>query len=362
MSAPLPPGSTIGIVGCGQLGRMLASAAARLGFETHTFGPEENPPAARVATRHMAADYADEDALGRFAQDVDVATYEFENIPQKAVRRLMRDVPCRPGEAVLAVCQDRAQEKAFLKSLGIKTAPYALISGAPDLVGAVEAVGGNGIMKARRFGYDGKGQARLRPGADPGLIHRAIGEVPAILEGFLTFDFEISQIAARDVFGEKAFYEAPRNDHDAGILRRSTVPSGLPVAAQEEARRLTGLVMDELDYVGVMCLEFFWSAEDGLIANEIAPRVHNSGHWTHEACVTSQFEQHIRAVAGWPLGSTDRQLDAEMQNLLGEEANDWLALSQEPGARLTLYGKKEARGGRKMGHVTRTWPPGERPG
>lgn len=356
--APLPPGSTVGIVGCGQLGRMLALAAARLGLRAHTYGPEEDPPAARVAHAHTSAPYEDEDALARFAAAIDVATYEFENIPPLTVRALARHVPVRPDDAVLAVCQDRLSEKGFLRGLGIPTAPYAQIDHPSQVADAAVTIGGELILKARRFGYDGKGQARLRPGDDPAIAFGRCGGGPAIAEGVVPFAFEVSQVAARDVLGQTACYDAPRNEHEDGILRRSTVPSGLPGAAALAARRLTEQVMEALDYTGVLALELFWSPEAGLIANEIAPRVHNSGHWTPEACVTGQFEQHVRAVAGWPLGDTTRLLDAEMTNLLGAEADGWLALAEEPGAQLTLYGKREARPGRKMGHVVRTGPRG----
>ena len=335
---------------------MLAQAAADLGFRTHTYGPEEAPPAARVATRHTAGAYEDEAALARFAREIDAATYEWESVPPLTVRVLARHVPVRPDDKVLAVCQDRLAEKTFLQSLGIRTAPFAPVGRVSDGPGAVASVGGDAILKTRRFGYDGKGQVRLRPGDDPAVAFAQLGGAEAILEGFVAFDFEVSQIAARDVFGETAFYEPPRNEHRDGILHRSHVPSGLPRAAQDEARAIVADILEQLDYVGVLTAEFFWSQEAGLIANELAPRVHNSGHWTREACVTDQFEQHVRAVAGWPLGSTTRQLDAEMVNLIGAEADDWLALAQEEGARLTLYGKREARAGRKMGHVVRTRP------
>ncbi|WP_031555747.1 5-(carboxyamino)imidazole ribonucleotide synthase [Parvularcula oceani] len=355
-AAPLPPGSTLGIVGVGQLGQMLAVAAARLGFRVRTFGPDEDPPAARVAQAHMAAPYEDEEALRRFAGCVDAATYEFENIPPRSVAVLQDHVPVRPGAEVLAVCQDRLEEKRFLSSLGIPVAPHAPVDHPGGAAEALRAVGGEGILKTRRFGYDGKGQVRLRAGDDPAAGFAEAGGAPAIIEGFVPFEAELSQIAARSVDGAIAFYDTPRNDHESGILRRSTLPSGLPEEVSAQARALTGKVLEALGYVGVMTLEFFWSRDGGLVANEIAPRVHNSGHWTREACVTSQFEQHVRAVMGWPLGAPDRQLDAEMVNLIGADAEDWLALASEPGARMTLYGKAEARPGRKMGHVVRTRP------
>ena len=358
---PLPPGSRIGIVGTGQLGRMLAAAAADLGFATHTYGPEDSPPAARVATAHTAGAYEDEAALARFAAQIDVATYEWESVPPMTVRVLARHVPVRPDDKVLAVCQDRLAEKTYLQSLGIRTAPFAPVARVADGPGAVAAVaragGGHAILKTRRYGYDGKGQVRLRPGDDPAVAIGKLGGQEAILEGVVDFAFEVSLIGARDVFGETAFFEPPRNEHRDGILHRSRVPSGLPDTARAEAEAMLAMILEDLDYVGVLTAEFFWSPEAGLIANELAPRVHNSGHWTREACVTCQFEQHVRAVAGWPLGDPARQLDAEMVNLIGAEADDWLALASDPGARLTLYGKREARPGRKMGHVVRTKAP-----
>ena len=350
---PLPPGSTIGILGAGQLGRMLAEAAADLGFRVHTYAPEASPPAAQVASAHTNAAYEDEAALDAFAGAIDAATYEFENIPPLTVRRLAARVPVRPDDTVLAVSQDRLAEKTFLRELGIPTAPFAAVTRVSDGAAAVATVGGEGIMKARRFGYDGKGQARLRPGDDPGVAFEACGGDPAILEGFVAFEAELSQIAARDVMGEMVFFEPSRNIHENGILRRCVVPAGLPRGVLDRARETTAHILETLDYVGVLAVEFFYGTETGLMVNEMAPRVHNSGHWTREACVASQFEQHIRAVAGWPLGDVTRNLDAEMENLIGEEAAGWLAYAGEPGARLTLYGKGEARPGRKMGHVVR---------
>ena len=353
---PLPPGSVIGIVGTGQLGRMLALAAADLGFRTHTFGPEEDPPAARVADAHTCAPYEDETALAAFAGKIDVATYEFENIPPLTVRALGQHVSVRPDDAVLAVCQDRLAEKTFLQGLGLQVAPFAEVSRVSDGAAAAALVGGDGVMKTRRFGYDGKGQARLRPGDDPAVAFAACGGADCILEGWIAHDCELSQIAARDVMGEIAYYDLSRNEHEDGILRRAYAPAGQPRGVRSKARDLTAMVLESLDYVGVLTVEFFLSAEQGLIANEVAPRVHNSGHWTREACVTGQFEQHIRAVAGWPLGDPSRQLDAEMVNLIGEDADAWLDHAGEPGTHLTLYGKKEARPGRKMGHLVRTTP------
>ncbi|MBB4658565.1 5-(carboxyamino)imidazole ribonucleotide synthase [Parvularcula dongshanensis] len=352
---PLPPGSTIGILGTGQLGRMLAGAAARLGFDVHTYGPDGAPPAARVAARHTAAAYEDEAALRAFAATVDAATFEFENVPAASVDLVAGLTRAAPDSQVLAVCQDRLAEKRFLSGLGIPVAPHEAVDDADSAERAAIKLGG-GILKTRRFGYDGKGQARIASDRDAQAAFSACGEKACILEGLVRFDCEVSQVAARGTDGSVAFYDLSRNDHEDGILRRSTVPAGVPDEVVQGARDATRRVLDALSYVGVLTLEFFWSETDGLIANEIAPRVHNSGHWTHEACLVSQFEQHIRAVAGWPLGDPARHSDAVMENLIGAEAEDWSALAGEAGAALTLYGKVGARPGRKMGHVSRIFP------
>lgn len=351
----LAPGSTIGIVGTGQLGRMLASTAARLGFRVRTFGPEETPPAAQVANAHHAAAYDDELALKEFADAIDVATFEFENIPPQTVRQLTAlGVTVRPDDQVLAVCQDRLPEKEFLRQHGLGTAPFMAVDSAADLEKAVAEIGPRGILKTRRMGYDGKGQVRIDPQTDLAAAFADLG-APSIFEGFVDFDAEVSLIAARHPSGDIAFFDMPRNHHEGGILRTSTVPADIAVD-ENEARGAVRKLMEALDYVGVMTVEFFWSEKDGLIANEIAPRVHNSGHWTHEACLVSQFEQHIRAVAGWPLGDPARHSDAVMTNLIGEDAARWSDLAGEPGLGVTLYGKGEMRAGRKMGHTVRLSP------
>lgn len=357
MTAPLSPGSTIGIVGTGQLGRMLATAAARLGFRVHIFGPEQDPPAARVADLHVCAAYEDKAALARFAEAIDVATYEFENIPPLTVRTLREaGVPVRPDDNVLAVCQDRVVEKAYLRAQGLATAPYVAVDGLSDLTGGLAQIGGTAVLKTRQFGYDGKGQARIKPGDDPGMAFEACGGQPSILEGFVDFDFEVSLIGARTVSGDTAFFDMPRNTHKDGILDKSEIPGGLSHAVAEQARSLVIGIMEDLDYVGVLTVEFFWSRRQGLVANEMAPRVHNSGHWTVEACATDQFEQHIRAVAGWPLGDPSRHSDAVMTNLIGKDADQWQAIAADPKRSLTLYGKAEARRGRKMGHTVSIVP------
>ncbi|MEM9421925.1 MAG: 5-(carboxyamino)imidazole ribonucleotide synthase [Pseudomonadota bacterium] len=350
--SPLPPGSTIGIVGAGQLGRMLGVAAARLGFRTVTFGPEVSPPAAQIASEHISASYDDEDALRAFANQVDVATYEFENIPVKTVSFLRSiGTPVRPDERVLAVCQDRLEEKRYFAEAGVPTASYWAIDDVSALASAMDDVPGSAILKTRRFGYDGKGQVRLKSGDDPRAAFTACGNVPCVLEGFVDFDYEVSLIAVRSVSGEIGFFDISRNTHRDGILYQSHFPSGLPAEAVRDAQKIARAILEDLSYVGVLTIEFFWSQSGCLVANEMAPRVHNSGHWTVEACDTDQFEQHIRAVVGWPLGGVRRHSDGVMTNLIGYEANEWKELAGTSGLALTLYGKSDARAGRKMGHT-----------
>ena len=363
MSRALPPGSVIGILGTGQLGRMLAMAAARLGFRVITYGPEDHPPAAEVASGHMACAYDDVAALSEFASRIAVATYEFENIPPNAVKTIAgTGVPVRPNEKVLAVSQDRLVEKSFLIDRGVRTAPFYPVGRLSELNAALKALSGEGILKTRCFGYDGKGQVRIAAGDDPALAWEESGQLPAILEGLVLFDMEVSMLAARDVDGTVVSYDIPRNVHRDGILRESHVPAGLPHSVCVQAERITADIMEAVDYVGVMAVEFFWSDTDGLIANEIAPRVHNSGHWTQEACQVSQFEQHIRAVAGWPLGSASRHSNAVMTNLIGHDADGWEKLSRSPDLSVTFYGKSTVRSGRKMGHTVSLSPAGSEAG
>jgi 5-(carboxyamino)imidazole ribonucleotide synthase len=356
-TVPLPPGSTIGILGCGQLGRMLAMAAARLGLRTHVYC-DTSGPAFDVATAATRAAFDDEAALADFARAVDVVTYEFENVRVETARRLARSVPVRPSPVALEVAQDRLVEKEFVASLAIPVAPFAAVDGPDALRAALDAFAAPAILKARRLGYDGKGQASLDAGGDAAAAWAAIGGVPSVLERRVPFHCELSALIVRGLDGTTAGYDCPVNVHENGILRRSLVPSGLPEADLGEARAIATRIADALDYVGVLAVEMFHlgpaaPASARLMVNEIAPRVHNSGHWTIEACTVSQFENHMRAVAGWPLGSTERHSDAEMVNLIGDEAGDWPRLAAEPGACLHLYGKRQARPGRKMGHVTR---------
>jgi len=359
-SSPLPPGSTIGILGCGQLGRMLAIAAARLGLKTHVYC-DTTGPAFDVATATTQAAFDDTEALARFARAVDAVTYEFENVRVETARVLARSVPVRPSPLALEVAQDRLVEKDFMVRLGIPVAPFVAVDAAGALPAALARIGGPAILKTRRLGYDGKGQASLAPGEDMAAAWAAIGSAPSVLERRVAFDCEVSALIVRGLDGVTAAYDCPVNVHEHGILRRSVVPSGLPEADLAEARAIAVRIADALDYVGVLAVEMFHlgpgaPASSRLMVNEIAPRVHNSGHWTIEACAVSQFESHMRAVAGWPLGSTARHSDAEMVNLIGAEADRWLELAAEPGAALHLYGKHHARPGRKMGHVTRRGP------
>jgi len=357
---PLPPGSTIGILGSGQLGRMLAVAAARLGLKTHIYC-EESGPAFDVATRTSRGAFDDRGALAAFAAQVDAVTYEFENVAVETARHLAGLVPVRPGAKALEVAQDRLAEKEFIAALGIPVAPFRAVDSPAEAAAALAELDAPSILKSRRLGYDGKGQAGLTPGEDAEAAWARIGRVPAVLEKRIAFALELSALVVRDAAGAHVFYDCPANTHEGGILRRSVVPCGLPEADLARARAIAAAIADALGYVGVLAVEMFHLGPEApeaqrLMVNEIAPRVHNSGHWTIEACAVSQFENHVRAVAGWPLGSAERHSDAVMVNLLGPEANDWRRLAAEPGACLHLYGKREARAGRKMGHVTRLSP------
>lgn len=356
---PLPPGSTIGILGGGQLGRMLAMAAAELGFRVHIFTPKGDNPATDVAHSATLADWNDEPALGAFADSVDVATYEFENIPVEAVSGLADHVPVRPGVEALAVAQDRLAEKTMATGLGLGVAPFAPIDTLGDLEGALLKVPLPAILKTRRLGYDGKGQARIDRPEDAAAAWKAIGAVPAILEQRVDFRMEISVLLARAADGTKRAFDIPQNRHAAGILATSTVPAGIPADLARRAVDIAEQIAAALAYVGVLAVEMFVvpdGAGDRILVNEIAPRVHNSGHWTTDACLVSQFEQHIRAVAGWPLAEPRRHSDVTMTNLIGADVEAWAELAAEPGARVHLYGKEAVRPGRKMGHVNRVTP------
>jgi 5-(carboxyamino)imidazole ribonucleotide synthase len=348
----LPPGSTIGIIGGGQLGRMLAIAAAQLGYRCHIFAPDEAPCGADVAAEFTRATYDDEAALARFATACDAITYEFENLPVAPLEQL--DDKLRPGLRSLAVAQDRADEKAFLESAGARVAPWARVDDVASLAAAVETLGVPLVLKTRRLGYDGKGQSWVHREEDALEAWESIGREPAVAECAMRFAAEFSVIVARAENGETAPFPVARNTHAEGILRWSEVPAGPLVEPHiAEATRITTAIADRLEHVGVLTVEFF-ACEEGPIVNEIAPRVHNSGHWSIEGATTSQFEQHIRAVAGLPLGDPSLAArGASMENLIGDDADRWMKYAAESGAHLHLYGKGATRPGRKMGHVTR---------
>jgi len=356
--SPLAHDATIGILGGGQLGRMLALAAARLGFKCHVLCPDPHSPAFDVVRRVTEADYADMAALDRFANDVDVVTYEFENVPAETATFLSARKPVLPDPKVLATTQDRLIEKEFVASLGIGTAKFAAVDSAEGLRDALKAIGKPAVLKTRRFGYDGKGQAIIRDGESADLFNELGGQAQ-ILEAFVPFEREISVVAARAASGQVESFEVTENTHENHILRTSRVPAAVSGAVEAEARRIAERIAEAFGYVGVLAVEMFVVKEGtghAVLVNEIAPRVHNSGHWTIDGASVSQFEQHIRAVAGLPLGKPIRRGRIEMMNLLGDEAEDvtkWLEL---PGASVHLYGKTAARPGRKMGHVTRVLP------
>ncbi|CAO3375673.1 5-(carboxyamino)imidazole ribonucleotide synthase [Azospirillum argentinense] len=353
----LPPGSTIGMLGDGQLGRMTALAAARLGYKTHVYAPgSQGSPGAQVAAAVTSAGWDDLDALEAFARSVDVVTLEWENVPVAVVEHLNRFTPVHPGSNVLSVAQDRVEEKSFVNALGIGTAPWRAARSADDVAAAVAEIGPRCILKSTRLGYDGKGQARIEPGSDPAEAWAAIGSDAGIVEGFVSFSCEVSVIVARGLDGAMAAYPAVENRHKDGILDKTIAPARVPAETAAEAERVARRIAEALDLVGVLAVEMFVTPDGGVLVNEMAPRPHNSGHWTMDACHSCQFEQLVRAVCGLPLGSVERVADAEMENLIGADADRWPDLMAEPGARLHLYGKAESRPGRKMGHVTRLRP------
>jgi 5-(carboxyamino)imidazole ribonucleotide synthase len=334
---------------------MLALAAARLGFKCHIFAPNPDSPAFDVVHRVTCADYADTQALDRFAADADVVTYEFENVPAEAATFLAARVPVLPDQNVLATTQDRLAEKDFITSLGIGTAPYASVDAPGELSDALVRIGRPAVLKTRRFGYDGKGQATIQNGTAPETAWREVGGQPCILEAFVPFAREVSVIAARGRDGAVECFDVTENEHRDHILKVSRVPAALPEAAAREARRIAETIAQKFGYVGVLAVEMFELRDGGLLVNEIAPRVHNSGHWTLDGASVSQFEQHIRAVAGWPLAKPVRRGRVEMINLIGSEIEDYRTWLTVPGAAVHLYGKTATRPGRKMGHVTRVF-------
>jgi 5-(carboxyamino)imidazole ribonucleotide synthase len=354
MNAPLPPGSVIGMLGAGQLGRMTALAAARLGYPVHVFAPDAgDSPAGQVCAAYTRANWDDAAALEAFARAVDVVTLEWENVPVAAVERIARIVPVHPGAECLRVAQDRVIEKSFANNLGIRTAPWRAVSGPAEVAAARDAVGPRCILKSTRMGYDGKGQARLDAATDPAEAWAAIGSDAGIVEGFVDFACEVSVIVARSGSGETKAFPTVENQHKNGILDRTLVPARIAPQTAAEAERIAATLADALGLVGLLAVEMFVTADGAVLVNEMAPRPHNSGHWTIDACATSQFEQLVRAVCGLPLGSVERAADAWMENLIGADAERWAELMAEPGAFVHLYGKSEWRPGRKMGHVTR---------
>jgi len=355
MTDPLRPGAVIGILGGGQLGRMLAVAAARLGYRTHVYEPGAAPPAADVVHRVTTAGYGDAAALTAFAGAVDVITYEFENVPTAALDLLESLKPIHPNRRALAISQDRLAEKAFLNGIGLATAPYAAVATAEDLAAALARIGCPSILKTTRLGYDGKGQARIKSAACSAAALAAMQGAPAVLEGFIPFTHEVSVIAARASDGSVACYDPGENGHRDGILHTTTVPARLTPGQRSDAILAAARILNALDYVGVLGVELFVTPE-GLIVNEIAPRVHNSGHWTQNGCAVDQFEQHIRAISGWPLGDGGRHSDVTMENLIGDDIARIPRIARERNAALHLYGKADARPGRKMGHVNRIAP------
>jgi 5-(carboxyamino)imidazole ribonucleotide synthase len=352
----LSPDATIGILGGGQLGRMLALAAAKLGLKCHVLSPDPLSPAFDVVHRVTNADYADTQALDRFANDVDIITYEFENIPAETAVFLSARKPVLPDPRVLATTQDRLLEKTFVRELGIGTAAFAAVDAAGDLIAALDTIGRPAVLKTRRFGYDGKGQMMIRDGIDPDRAWIEIGGQPAILEAFIPFQREISVVAARAGDGRVACFDVTENEHRDHILKTSRAPAATSQEVAAEAQRIACRIAEAFEYVGVLAIEMFEVPDadrSAVLVNEIAPRVHNSGHWTLDGASVSQFEQHIRAIAGWPLAQPVRLGTVEMTNLIGSEVEEYERWLGVLGASVHLYGKTTVREGRKMGHVTR---------
>ena len=359
--ARLQPGSAVGIIGSGQLGRMLALTTARLGLRAHIYAEEAASPASEVAARATEGSYLDLTQLEQFAATVDVITYEFENVPIAAVRHLEKIKPVYPPPRALEIAQDRLSEKQFIQNLGIAVAPFETVSNEAELAAAMQRLGTPAILKTRWLGYDGKGQVTITPATAPLEAYQAVAGAPAILEGFVRFEREISVILARGVDPSdmhsltEVIYDIPVNTHKDGILQRSSVPAPITAETKCEAEDIARRIAHALDYVGVLAVELFdtGAGGGGLIVNEIAPRVHNSGHWTMDACHTDQFENHIRAIAGWPLGNSQRHANVEMTNLIGQDVEQWLSLLTQPDIVVHLYGKNKTMPGRKMGHVNK---------
>ena len=358
---PIKPGSAIGIIGGGQLGRMTAVAAAELGYRVHIFTPEENSPAAQVCEHVTVAPYENQDAIEAFGRNVDVVTFEFENVPAETVRHLTELAPVRPNWECLAVCQDRIDEKGFCNELGIETAPWKAVGSLDELKAAIAEIGAPSVLKTTRLGYDGKGQVRIHPDTDPAEAWAALDGGPAILEGFVDFELEVSVITARRPDGAMMSFDVVENRHKDGILDVTIAPAAISQELQDKAREIGQTLTREMDLIGLLAVELFVTRDGRLLVNEMAPRPHNSGHWSQDGCTTSQFEQFVRAVCGLPLGSPERHSDTVMKNLLGEDANFWEQHLSDPANKLHLYGKSEPRPGRKMGHINRIYPKGTQP-
>ncbi len=356
MTKPILPGATVGVLGSGQLGRMFAIAARKMGYRVHTFSPHYDTPTGQVADVEVRGSYDDLDAVRAFARNVDVVTFEFENVSSSSTDAAEEIVPVRPAGSVLHTTQHRRREKSFLAGLGIPVAPFAVVESAGQLAGALERIGYPAVLKSAGFGYDGKGQVKLEPGSDLEAAWKAAGSGECVLEGFIDFDFEVSVVAARGLAGEFAHFAVVRNDHVNHILDVTTAPASVPASVEREAVEIARTVVDALGVVGVLCVEFFLTRDGRLLVNELAPRPHNSGHYTFDACLTCQFEQQLRAVCGLPLGSTEQLRPAAMANLLGDlwmdRTPDWESVLGMKDIKLHLYGKAEARPGRKMGHLT----------
>lgn len=355
--APLPPNAVIGILGDGQLGRMMALAAAPLGYAVHVFGPSPHSPAAQVSAFNTVAEYTDQDALARFADHVDVVTLEFENVPVTCLDFLSQHVPVHPGLKALSTAQDRLLEKTFFVEHGLEVPPFAAVKSLEDLQTAVNQIGADGVLKTARFGYDGKGQVRITPNTSLPDAWNSLGQASATYEAFVPFEREISVVLARGLDGNTAVFDCADNVHRHHILHTSTVPSTISDHVVENAQRMAEVIASGLDYVGVMAVELFVTTDHRLLVNEIAPRPHNSGHWTMDGCLHSQFSQAIRAVAGLPLGIPARHSDVIMTNLIGDDVFEAAQLAQDPDVCLHLYGKADAKPGRKMGHINRVVRP-----
>ncbi|MCC7274339.1 MAG: 5-(carboxyamino)imidazole ribonucleotide synthase [Alphaproteobacteria bacterium] len=356
LPAPIEPGATIGILGGGQLGRMLALAAAGLGYRAHVFTPEEDSPAAQVSAAATVADYGDLDALARFAAAVDVVTFEFENVPAATAAHLAARVPVHPSPRILAIAQDRLAEKRFLRDIGVAIADFVPVDDRAGLDAAVAALGLPAVLKTVRLGYDGKGQAMIGAAGDLDAAFAALAGAAGVLEAFVDFRMEASVVVARGVDGTMAAYVPVENRHVHHILDTTIAPADLSPDRADAATAIARHIAGRLGLVGLLAVEMFVGRDGRILVNELAPRPHNSGHWTIDACRTSQFEQHVRAVCGLPLGSPERHSDAVMKNLIGDEVRLWREALADPTAKLHLYGKTEARPGRKMGHVTRVGP------